>query len=716
MLPMDEDAHASWIGLDQIDHATWLPASYAPVYRRLTDELEADADRLVELGELLGIASLNSRSDTAAPWVVRLSGIYPASVSARARRLAVLPSRCIVVGLTPSGIRAVYWNADVFNGPAATDSSLAWVLAPADDEPIAWLRDELLQPYVELQAQRLQVGTIVPRLSLGGLLRLRIRVPSEESLRARSRRVEQDLRRIRNELVYGAKSGSMVLRPFYLTATSYKERQEQLEQQLLEQDVIPPEDAFFVQPATRDPEAELFVVRTLTSGGQELPANPQAGLRPQDDARASRDWLEWYWNDDTSWKVFNSLGTGAALPSYLIERTIARTTRPPPSIPRRARIPAFASVESAIEVHRDELLDADAAERDLLELFRSLNGNLEAEEENEDERWWPVMRWLRRLYRPAVAIRTYREGEVAGAYVLYGPDQWVDPDGERFQLERLGETLATIVQQPADIADDVVRRESLRRLSELMHQLSGPIATIDTELDSIREFLELRPEVGAALAPSEKKAKARAAMTGRSEEEHSLRSRLERLASAVQSIKHLRYQVRKFRNAQSDLKPEPFLARELLDRMRSQAVDHVAGLNVQLRCAHELQAWGDLDVLWPAFDQVLHNACRELKERKVELPALVLTGEDTDGGVKISVRDNGLPVADELPRDPFEEGASTYARLSKGSGLGLAIVKEAIRRHGGPPPTLEPNRDGSGVRVPGATFSALLPRRKKTDA
>lgn len=716
MLPVDELAHASWIGLDQIDHATWLPASYAPVYRRLAAELEADADHVSELGELLGIASLNSSSETAAPWVVRLSGIHPASVSARARRLAVLPSQCLVVGLTPGGIRAVYWNADVFNGPAATDPSFAWVLAPTGDESIAWLREELEQPYVELQAQRLQVGTIVPRISLGDLLGLRIRVPSEQSRRARSRKVEQDLRRVRNELVHGSKSRAMVLRPFYLTATSYKERQEQLEQQLLEQDVIPPEDAFFVQPATRDPEAELFVVRTLTSGGQELPANPQTGLRPEEDSRASRDWLDWYWNDDASWKVFNSLGTGVGLPSYLIERTIARTVRPPPTVARRARIPTFSSVEATIEVHREQLLDADAAERDLLALWRSLNADAEAEEDHDAEKWWPVLRWLRRLYRPAVAVRAYREGEVAGAYLLYGPDQWVDPEGERFQLERLGETLATIVQQPADVADDVVRRESLRRLSELMHQLSGPIATIDREIDSIRGFLASNAGVGAALAPTAEGAKRHAAVTSRPLDEFTVGNRLERLAGAVQSIKHLRYQVRKFRNAQGDLRLAMFAARELLERMRNQAVDHVPGLAVDINCSEGLQIWGDLEVLWPALDQVILNACRELKERQVQLPRIMLTVLERDGAVEIVVRDNGLPVEVELLRDPFEEGASTYARMSKGSGLGLAIVKEAIRRHGGSTPTLEPNRDETGGRVPGVTFTAVLPQGGKSDA
>lgn len=714
---MDDLTHASWIGLDQVDHATWLPASYAPVYRRLAAELEADADHVRELGELVGIASLDSSSKTAAPWVVRMSGIHPASVSAHVQHLAVLPKRCLVVRASSSGITAVYWNADLFNGPGATDPSSAGVLESTSDESIAWLREELLQPYVQLQATRLQAGTTVPRLSLDDLLGLRIRVPSHQSRRARSQKVEQDLRRIRNEIVHGSQSRAMVLRPFYLTAPSYKERQEQLEQQLLEQDVIPPEDAFFVQPATRDPEAELFVVRTLTSGGQELPANPQTGLRPEQDSRASRDWLDWYWNDDASWKVFNSLGTGLGLPSYLIERTIARTVRPPASVARHARIPSFSSVEATIEVHREQLLDADAAERDLLSLWRSLNAaDMDAEEDHDAEKWWPVLRWLRRVYRPAVAVRAYREGEVAGAYLLYGPDQWVDPEGERFLLERLGETLAAIVQQPADVADDVLRRESLRRLSELMHQLSGPIATIDTELDSIREYLDLHPNVGAALAPSEQKAKARAAMTGRPEAEQSVRNRLERLASAVQSIRHLRYQVRKFRNAQGDLKPTVFSAREFLERMRRQAMDHVPRLDVHIVCAEDLQMWGDLDVLWPAFGQVLDNACRELKERDVELPAFRLTGEGTEDGVRISVRDNGLPVDTELLRDPFEEGASTYAKLSKGSGLGLVIVKEAVRRHGGPPPTLQPNQDEVGVRVPGVTFTAVLPRKEKADA
>ncbi len=54
--------------------------------------------------------------------------------------------------------------------------------------------------------------------------------------------------------------------------------------------------------------------------------------------------------------------------------------------------------------------------------------------------------------------------------------------------------------------------------------------------------------------------------------------------------------------------------------------------------------------------------------------------EDSESGISITIRDNGLGVAPEIENRLFEPLATTKA---DGVGLGLAIVKQTVEEHNG---------------------------------
>jgi signal transduction histidine kinase len=118
--------------------------------------------------------------------------------------------------------------------------------------------------------------------------------------------------------------------------------------------------------------------------------------------------------------------------------------------------------------------------------------------------------------------------------------------------------------------------------------------------------------------------------------------------------------------------------------------------------------WCNLEILNEALVEVLNNACRELKERRVPEPVVVIKAWCTDSVAWLTIRDNALPNDQQLLSNPFDEDASTYSKHGRGSGLGLAIVRETFRTNGGSC-ALRANRGPDGSREAGVTFEASLP-------
>jgi signal transduction histidine kinase len=715
----------TWIDPGDLERS-WHPAFHAPEYRELERRL-ADWHQYVPLGTLVQLtkpARSEEKSDLTARWLVRLrrGGLEVEEIGdgPPPGPMVPLPPEAIVIashfGTT---VPLTHWDETLFPGGGLAQLGMI-VLRPRGAEPIGWLAYELASDLVQLQLRRVAIGSVLPRVEVASLLDIRVRVPSPEEKRRLSEVVREKHRNKAaferaHSLLVSAKKG---VKPFLLTAATFEGRLEQFEDYLLEQSIVDAQSGFFVEASTTDHSSDLFVVRPLRGARNDSAGRQRGQLHPQEDRHVNGDWRGWYWESSGAEKftIFNALGAAAALPSHLLARMTARTAAAVATDLRAQILPGFDFFRQAIEVHQDDEWDEGAAKQLLASSWLSLQrsrpgaeepqavGALTGQGEDFADR---LFDWLRYVFRPAVALKVHRQGEVAGAYVLFGPDQIDDPAGARAALSGYGERLTEVLSQPSDIIDDAARRESLRRLSWVMHQLNGPIGRATNAAEDLDAFLTSAPEIAARLVPNEEKAKARAAMRGEDVERFTFATRLGELTKAIGDIRRLTYQVRRLRRAQGDLQKGKCDLAELLRLKATECAVQVHGLRIDTE-SPPVFVLGNADILTEAFSEVLNNACRELKENEIAQPAITLRVWEEDGSAKVAIRDNAFPVDSQLISNPFDEDASTYAKQGRGSGLGLAIVRETFRAHGGSCQLLE-NRDENGARLAGVTFRASLP-------
>lgn len=714
--------HMTWIDPGDLDRS-WHPAFHAPEYRELDRQLE-DRRQYATLGTLVQLTKPSRPDDEVnqtGRWLVRGGlEIVKLGEGPPPGPLVPLPSQAIVIpSHFSTTVQPTHWDETLFPGGGLTQLGMI-VLLPRGAESIGWLAYELASDLVQLQLRRSAIGSAFPRIEVSSLLEIKIRVPTAEERRRLSEFVRE---RQRNKaaferahpLLVSAKKG---VKPFVLTAATFEGRLEQFENYLLEQQIVGGESAFFVEASTSDRSSDLFVVRPLRGIQDDSLGRQHAHLQPQEDGHVNSDWRRWYWEPSSAEKftLFNSLGTSTALPSHLLARMTARITPAAAAALRAQILPGFDFFRQAIEVHRDDDWDEAAVKQVLASTWLALQrsqlsaGDLahaETAVEKDAEFAARLFEWLRYVFRPAVALKIQREGEVAGAFILFGTDQLDDSEGARAVLSGYGERLGELLGQPFEVIDDAARRESLRRLSWVMHQLNGPIGRATSAVEDLDECLKGAPTIASLLVPSEEKAKARAAMRGENIQHFTFATRLGELSKAIGDIRSLTYQIRQLRRAQGDLQKQKCDLTELLRLKANECAEQVHGLRIDAENP-SVYALGDALVLNEAFSEVLNNACRELKEREIGQPTIAIRVWAEGGSARITIRDNALPVDCQLISNPFDEDASTYARQGRGSGLGLAIVRETFRTHGGSWQLLE-NRDDKGGRLAGVTFGASLP-------
>jgi signal transduction histidine kinase len=565
--------------------------------------------------------------------------------------------------------------------------------------------------FFRLQSRRAMQGSVVPRLMTDRLLELWINEPSadERQRLASAVRVNQTAQLEQQQLV--------------LTGATFEERRRQFEEYLLRQPWVDRHAVFFVEASTQDRRADLFIISPLGSSPGHSKLRYEVGLRPQNQPDAARYWRDWYWNADDHWKIFNSLTRAEELPPFLLLRMLEWLSSPPPaSVVQAGLLPGFAVWRQIVEARRDpeETLGPavwDEITKEWLETAKSKFGKaiLEHADHLRNDDTGKIVSWLRAVYRPALALKLIRDGQVAGAYIAFGADQADEPQKVRALLEGYGETLSGALYRSSDVINEVARLESLRRLSTVLHRLNGPIGRAGSALEDIQQFLQLREDIAAELLPNPEAARRRAAMNRGAESEHSLAARVRVIQRAIEEIRKTSNQINKLRRVQGDL-PRSVIDVASLARRRAQACrDQIPELEIELgECQDPIFVAANEESLAEAIDEVLVNSCREMKERHTRSPLLRVRAAPSGEDVRIEIFDNGLPADCELIAHPFEEDASAYFGTGQGTGLGLTIVKEVFQSHEGRC-DLRPNYDGQGGRLDGVTFEAVLPVYKEPE-
>jgi len=284
--------------------------------------------------------------------------------------------------------------------------------------------------------------------------------------------------------------------------------------------------------------------------------------------------------------------------------------------------------------------------------------------------WWLIGLGLRPLRRM---------GEVAGQIAAGDLSRRVEPDDDRTEVGRLGQSLnAMLAQIEKAFAERAAGERRLRRfLADASHELRTPLA-------SIRGYSELY-RIGAARDP----ASVERAMSR-------IESESERMGGLVDDLLTLA-RVDEVREPAR----EPLDLRELLEDARddARAAAPERGISLNPTGPVAIQADGD------ALRRVLANLLRNAVVHTPEGTPIELSLEATEAWVTLTVRDQGpgLPPGD--PNAVFERfwrDSAARGRDDGGAGLGLAIVAAIVGAHGG-------SVDASNPAGGGAEFTVRLP-------
>lgn len=718
-----------WVDSSNIE-GCWHPEYFSPVYEAIEEILTDSSINKVRLEELLAQAQrqpITGREDEIA-WLARLKlgAVNIEEVATATDYLpgtALLTRPAVVVGRNVGkGLSTAYWGEDVFQGTGAAAPEVI-ALTPKSEYDAAWLTAEMQSPFFQLQVRRSTIGSVVPQLSKEQLISLWVRVPPAEEQRRLGERVRQRLAIDHAKIAIEAAQSDQP--QFVITGATFEERLRQFDDYLLEQAWVDRDAAFFVEASTRDAKSDLFVIRPLAKerSGSDVSGRGDYQLRPQDDRGTAKAWRDWYWSSEEQWRIFNALVGVDDLPAYLQARMVNRFAGSPPGRGIDiSLLPGFGIWRDIIESKRavadEEGLGPATWQQIISEWLNVANlqrqegirSNLKSEREFEPDETTGLSEWLRNVYRPALILKVFRDEQIIGAYVVFGQDQADEPQRVRAQLEGYGTSLRNTLRLTPEAVAEAARRESLRRLSSFSHSLGGPLLRIASVLDDLEGLLSSRPELEQELIPNRIIAERRSRMPGRLLEEFTLGARLRVIRQAVSEMKNVAEQIKRLKRVEGELRLGLVdVANLLLDRAQHCRSEHQNLIIIVDSMLDSILTMADYDALMAAIDQVLANACREMKERNVERPTLNLHVETIGRNIIMSIRDNGLPADAELIENPFAEDSSSYFTSGKGSGFGLVIVRQVFRSLGGNCTLRENYADGE--RVDGVTFEAKFPLR-----
>ncbi|NPD26943.1 hybrid sensor histidine kinase/response regulator [Corallococcus exiguus] len=179
---------------------------------------------------------------------------------------------------------------------------------------------------------------------------------------------------------------------------------------------------------------------------------------------------------------------------------------------------------------------------------------------------------------------------------------------------------------------------------------------------------------------------------------------IDRMAKLVEDL----LDISRLQAGRLSLELEPFdlsqLVLETRDRMAVLSQTHELKVEVPER----LEGTWDRGRLDQVLTNLLSNAIRYSPEGGQVLVRVVAEGE---GGVHLSVKDQGVGIPSEKQRLIFERFGRAHGSKYGGLGLGLTISQGIVEQHGG-----RIWAESTGTAGQGSTFNVWLPRRTEAQA
>ena len=711
----------------------WQPEMFHPQYIELDRVISSWTD-IARLGDLVSLVRKSDADAKDATWRVTSSGIsrcfrHGSLENEFGATGTILPDKAILVMKT--WLRAplvLYWDTELYHGKGVADSHFL-VLESRASQSVAWIQKALESEHGVLQLKRYAIGTVFSSISASDLLDIKIEVPSA----AEQTQINRVVLDAAQQAVTSLRSRSLS-KATMLVGRTHEDRLHEFEELLVRDAGISPDSLYRVEPRTRNPDSDLFFVQPMA----RTRSQERCKLTPQDVPQTNAYWRDWFWSGDRSrdHHVFNSFVVDTPLPTFLLLQMC-------PEIPhivvehRKPRLlPNFSTFRDAVISSliedvgvEDQMWAGDwlAIQEQFSTALRCddiLRDNAEVTQQHASTTFdfefeAELFAWSRLVYRPVLALKVWHDDEVAGAYLVIGEDQLYCRESEFTRLDDLGAELSEILQPPSAHTEEVLRRESVRRLSDIMHRLNGPLHNANDALNDIQQFLDEKPEIGAMLVPNEEQARAMADMNrDASMVRYKLTARIADLASAMAQLSHISSQVKTLARIEERLKLTDFR----LDELAAEIEGHLPAIRPAISfgpgtpCDTMIRA--DRDLIVVALTRVLDNSAREIQERRVVSPMIRVCFQTREDNVTIQVVDNALPNDEHLPPQVFDERVSKYFRSNKGSGFGLYSVQRVFQRHRGRV-SLTENVDAKGERLPGVTFEATLqcfPLKESGDA
>jgi nitrogen fixation/metabolism regulation signal transduction histidine kinase len=106
--------------------------------------------------------------------------------------------------------------------------------------------------------------------------------------------------------------------------------------------------------------------------------------------------------------------------------------------------------------------------------------------------------------------------------------------------------------------------------------------------------------------------------------------------------------------------------------------------------------------------QVMHNLLQNAQDSLAEVsePRITVRSERTEGGIRVTITDNGAGFPETLMKRAFEPYVTTKP---KGTGLGLVIVKKIVEEHNGTVGISNVSPHGARVTLTFSTLAAQKP-------